>query len=120
MERKAYLDMLLQVLGTLEALSTEVALVWLEWNMDADMGGDMVTFDSGSTAEVPTTCQIQVVGALPSNMAFADMLLYAWLDEAIIRCEFQKGTEVESAYVESLWRLATLSTLVPLTGQVVV
>lgn len=32
-----YLDMLLQILWTLEALSAKVALVWLQWHMDSDV-----------------------------------------------------------------------------------
>jgi hypothetical protein len=71
-----YLYMLLQVLGTLECLAAEVTFVWLQWDMDADVGGDVVTLDSGGTTGVPSTGQVQVVCALSSDMLLADMVLY--------------------------------------------
>lgn len=70
-----HLDMFLQILRTLESLSTEIAFVWLQWNMDSDVRGDMVTLHSGGAARVPTTCEIQVVCALSSDMLLTDMLL---------------------------------------------
>lgn len=42
-----YLDVLLQILWSLESLSTEVALVWLEWDMYADVRGDVITLHGG-------------------------------------------------------------------------
>jgi hypothetical protein len=69
------LYMLLQILGALEGLSTEVALVGLQGNMDADVGSDVVSLDRGGAAGVPTTSQIQVVGALTSDMLLTDMVL---------------------------------------------
>ena len=50
--------MLLQILRTLECLSTEIAFVWLQWDVDADVGGDVVTLDSGGAARVPTTGEV--------------------------------------------------------------
>lgn len=47
---RAYLDMLLEILRTLEGLATELALVRLERDMDTDMRGDVVTLHSGSAA----------------------------------------------------------------------
>jgi hypothetical protein len=70
-----YLDMLLQVLRTLECLSAEVAFMWFQWNMDTDVGRDVVTLDRGSAAGIPSTGQIQVVCAFPSNMLLTDMVL---------------------------------------------
>lgn len=70
-----YLDMLLQVLRALEALATEVALVRLQRDMDTNMRGDVVALNSGGTAEVPTTGQVEIVGALATDMALADVLL---------------------------------------------
>jgi hypothetical protein len=69
------LDMLLQILGTLESLATEVALVRLERHMYPDVRGDVVTLDGGSVASTPLASQVQVVGALASNMALADVFL---------------------------------------------
>lgn len=88
--------MLLQVLWTLEALAAVGALVWLQWNMDADVGGDVVALDGGGTAVNPATGQVQVVGRLAADMALADVLI--------------KGFS----------GLAALFALVPLTREVVV
>jgi hypothetical protein len=70
-----YLDVLLQILRALEGLATEVTLVWLQRNMDSDVGSNMVTFHGGSTARVPSACEVQVVGALSSHVLLTDMLL---------------------------------------------
>jgi hypothetical protein len=90
------LDMLLQVLGTLEALAAEVTLVWLQRDVNTNVRRDVVALDCGGAAEVPSPGEVQIVGALASNMAFADML------------------------VESLWGFAVLAALVPLTSKVVI
>ena len=50
--------MLLQILRTLVRLSTEVTFVWLQWDVDTDVGGDVVTLDSGGAARVPTTGEV--------------------------------------------------------------
>jgi hypothetical protein len=47
--------MLLQVLGPLEALPTEVTLVWLERDVDADMRRNVVTLDGRRAAVIPAT-----------------------------------------------------------------
>jgi hypothetical protein len=49
--------------------------VRLQWDVDADMGGDVIALDGGRTAGVPSTGQVQVISALPSNMLFTDMVL---------------------------------------------
>lgn len=67
--------MLLQVLGPLEGLAAELALVRLERNMDADMRGDVVTLHSGGPATVPVAGEVQVVGALAANMTLTDVFL---------------------------------------------
>jgi hypothetical protein len=46
----SYLDMLLQVLGTLERLATELTLVRLQRNVNTDVRGDVITLDCGSSA----------------------------------------------------------------------
>jgi hypothetical protein len=88
--------MLLQVLGALEALATEVALMRLKRDMDTDVRRDVVALHGCRAAVVPATRQVQVVGALATNMALTDMV------------------------IESLGRLAALSTFVPLAGEVVI
>lgn len=47
------LDVLLQILGTLEGLATELALMRLQRNVNSDVGGDMITLDRGRSALVP-------------------------------------------------------------------
>jgi hypothetical protein len=69
------LDVFLQILGPLERLATEVALVWLQGDMHTDMRGDVVALDGGSIAVAPLTGQVQVVGAFAADMALADVFL---------------------------------------------
>ena len=47
----------------------------LEWDVDADVGRDVVTLDGGGAAGVPATGQIQVVGALASDVLLTDVFL---------------------------------------------
>lgn len=68
------LDVLLQVLRTLEGLSTEVTFVRFERDVDSNVGGDMITLDSGGTAGVPATGEVQVVGALSADVLLADVV----------------------------------------------
>lgn len=70
-----YLDMLFQVLGTLEGFTAEVALVWLQRYMDTNMRSDMITLDSGGLALIPLASKVQVVGALAANMLLTYVLL---------------------------------------------
>jgi hypothetical protein len=67
--------MLLEILRALECLSTEVALMRLEWDMDADVRGDVVAFDCRGAAGTPLAGEVEVVGALAADMALADVVL---------------------------------------------
>ena len=67
--------MLLQVLWALERLPAEVALMRLEWDMDADVRGDVVAFHGGRAAGTPLAGKVEVVCALAPDMAFADVVL---------------------------------------------
>lgn len=69
------LDVLLQILRTLERLATKFALVRLQGDMDTDVRGDMVALDSLRAAVAPLASQAKVVCALAANMAFADVFL---------------------------------------------
>jgi hypothetical protein len=69
------LYVLLQVLRTLEGLSAEITFVRLERDVDSDVRGDVVALDCGGTALIPATGKVQVIGALPSDMLFADVVL---------------------------------------------
>lgn len=44
------LDVLLEILGSLESLATEVALMRLQRDVDADVRGDVITLDGGNAA----------------------------------------------------------------------
>ncbi len=68
-------DMLLEILRTLEGLATKVTPVRLEWDVDTDVGGDMIALDSGRLASTPVADQLKVVGALTTDMALADVIL---------------------------------------------
>lgn len=70
------LHVLLQILGSLESLAAEVALMRLQWDMDADVRSDVISLDSGGTAVAPLAGQVQVVGALTTNMALANVILF--------------------------------------------
>lgn len=72
------LDMLLEILGAFERLSAEVALMRLERNVNSNVRGDVITLDGGSATRVPLACEVQVVGALPSDVLLAQMIL-AWM-----------------------------------------
>lgn len=88
--------MLLQVLRALEALATEVALVWLEWDMDTDVRRDVVALDGCCAAIIPATGQVQVISTLATDMALTNVV------------------------IESLGRLAALGTFVPLASEVII
>ena len=90
------LDVLLQILWTLEALAAEGTLVWLERNVDTNMRSDVIALDGGGTAVRPSAGEVQVVGRLAANMALADVL------------------------IESFGGLAALLAVGPLAGEVVV
>lgn len=69
------LHMLLQILRAFEGLAAEVALVRLQGHMDADVRGDVITLDGGGAASTPLTGEVEVVGALATDMALADVVL---------------------------------------------
>lgn len=69
------LDMLLQVLGALERLAAELALVRLQGHMHADVRGDVISLDRRGPARVPLASQVEVVSALTANMALTNVLL---------------------------------------------
>jgi hypothetical protein len=70
-----YLYMLLQVLRALEGFSTEFTFVRLQWNVHSNVGSDMITLDSGGSAGIPATGEIQVVCTFSSDMLLADVIL---------------------------------------------
>lgn len=68
--------MFLEILWSLECLSTEITLVRLQRNVNTDMRCDVITLYSGSTARVPTTSQVEIVGRLATYMTLTDVVLF--------------------------------------------
>jgi hypothetical protein len=69
------LNVLLEILGTLERFAAEIALMRLERHMDPNVRSDVVALDSRGAALVPLASQVQVVGALATNMLLANVFL---------------------------------------------
>lgn len=69
------LDVLLEVLRALEGLSTEVALVGLQRNVNTNVRGDVVALDRCGAARVPLASQVEVVGALPPDVPLTNVVL---------------------------------------------
>lgn len=69
------LDMFLEVLWAFEGLATEIAFVRLEWDVDSNVRGDVVTLDRRGAAATPLTGQVEVVGGFAADVALADMFL---------------------------------------------
>ena len=69
------LDMLLQILRTLEGLSTKVALVWFQGYVNANMGSDVVAFHGGGATGSPLADQVEIVCALAADVTFTEVLL---------------------------------------------
>lgn len=67
--------MLLEILWALECFATKVALVRLQRNMNADVRGDMVTLDGGGATCAPLAGQVEIVGALATDVALAYVIL---------------------------------------------
>lgn len=77
------LDVLLQILRTLEGLTTEVALMRLEWYVDTNMRRDVVALHGGGSACAPLAGKIEVVCALAADMTLANVVLVSVLVAAL-------------------------------------
>ncbi len=71
------LHVLLEILRALEGLATEVALVRLQGDVDADVRSDVVTLDRGRATRAPLAGKVEVVGALATDVALANVILRA-------------------------------------------
>ena len=72
-------DMFLKILWAFEGFATKFAAMRLQWNMDADMRRDVVAFDDLNAAGSPRTLQIEIVGALATDVVFANVILCVWV-----------------------------------------
>ena len=138
--------MLLEILWALECFATEVALVRLQGYVNADVRGDVVTLDGGGATCAPLTGQVEVVGALAADVAFAYVVLDVLLasdvccdeegtrsprEETATRCTHgfsrrrrrRRTTTTLSCrrmtYIKSFGTVAALAAALPLAGQVV-
>ena len=68
-------DMFLEILWTLEGLAAELAAMRFQWDVDTDVGGDVVAFDDLDATCSPRALQVEVVGALAADVTFADVIL---------------------------------------------
>jgi hypothetical protein len=69
------LDVLLEILRTLEGFAAEITLVRLQWDVNTYMRSDMIALHCRRTAVAPLACQVEVVGTLTANMTLANMVL---------------------------------------------
>ena len=67
----------LQILRAFERLATELASMRLQWHMDTNVRGDVVAFDDRDVAISPSAFEIEIVGALATDVSLADMILDA-------------------------------------------
>lgn len=69
------LDMLLQILGPLKSFAAEFAPMGFQRNMDSNMRCNVIALDYRDGAITPGAGQVEVVGALATNVGIADMVL---------------------------------------------
>ena len=89
------LDVFLQILRPLKGLATEVTFVRLQGDMHANMGSNMVALDGGRVAVAPLAGQVQVVGALTTDMALANVFLSGagqWLVGGFLSLSFSTSS----------------------------
>lgn len=67
--------MLLEILRTLEGFATEVTFVRLQGHMHTDVRRDVVTLNGCGATCAPLAGQVEVVGALAADVAFANVIL---------------------------------------------
>jgi hypothetical protein len=72
------LDMFLQVLWTLEGFSAEVTCMGLQRDVDANVGGNVITLDGSGATAAPLAGEVEVVRGFASDMSLTDMLLFPW------------------------------------------
>lgn len=68
-------DVLLQILRPFEGLAAKIASMWLQRYMNTDVGCDVVAFHNSDATGTPGTSQVEVVGTLTTDVAFANMFL---------------------------------------------
>jgi hypothetical protein len=69
------LDVLLEILWAFKCFAAEVALMRLQWHVNTDVRGDMVSLNCGGAAVAPLAGQVQVVGAFATNVTLTNVVL---------------------------------------------
>jgi hypothetical protein len=69
------LDVLLEVLRSLEGLAAHFTFMRLQWDMHTNMRRDVITLHRGGIAVTPRTHKIQVVRGLAADVLLTDMIL---------------------------------------------
>ena len=69
------LHVLLQVLRTLEGFAAKVAFVRLQRDMHANVRSNVIALHSGGPAVAPLAGEVEIVGALATNVSLAHMVL---------------------------------------------
>ena len=105
--------MLLEILGSLERLSAHVTLVRLQGHMNPDVRSDVVSLDCGGPARVPLTSQVEVVGALATNVTLTDVLLRQVSN-------LRRVIGISKTYIERLWSGKLLVTGIPSADEVII
>lgn len=69
------LDVLLQILWPFERLSTKLTSMRFQGHMDTDVGCDVIPLDNLDLTIAPSADEVEVVGALATDMGFANVIL---------------------------------------------
>ncbi len=69
------LDVFLEILRTLERLAAKVAAMGLQRDVNTNVGGDVIAFDDLNAAGAPCALQIEVVGALATDVVLTHVIL---------------------------------------------
>lgn len=90
------LDMFLQVLWALKRFPTEIALVRLEWNVDSDVRSNMVALDGGGATTSPLARQVQIVGALATDVTLTDVFIEGFRSRTLLRAALPHAGQLVS------------------------
>lgn len=107
--------MFLKILRALEGLAAKVTLMRLERDVDADVGGDVIALHGCGAACSPLAGQVEVVGALAADMAFANVVLW---EISAVHCDVCACRRI-ATHIECFGIVATLSAALPLASEVV-
>ena len=106
--------MFLEILWTLEGFAAKLAAMRLQWDMDADVGSDVVAFDDLNAAGSPRTLQIEIVGTLATYMTLANVILC----NALVIDDFATVAANQS-YIKLLGAAGACAAALPLAHKIV-